>query len=117
MLGSDCPLCKGKRLKKEALSVKFANKDISEIGSQSLEQLYELLEPYAKETRTDDSKTRVLQRIAEDIVARISVLKKLGLGYLSLNRSTPTLSPGELQRLRLATVVRAILFGVVYVLD
>ena len=57
------------------------------------------------------------QRIAEDLVARLAVLLDLGLGYLSLERSTPTLSPGELQRLRLATQVRSNLFGVVYVLD
>src|SRR5687768_13654353 len=59
----------------------------------------------------------VAQRIAEDLVARLQVLLDLGLGYLSLERSTPTLSPGELQRLRLATQVRSNLFGVVYVLD
>jgi excinuclease ABC subunit A len=59
----------------------------------------------------------VTQRIAEDLVARLNILLDLGLGYLSLERSTPTLSPGELQRLRLATQVRSNLFGVVYVLD
>ena len=59
----------------------------------------------------------VAQRIAQDLVGRITVLLELGLGYLSLERSTPTLSPGELQRLRLATQVRSNLFGVVYVLD
>jgi excinuclease ABC subunit A len=62
-------------------------------------------------------KVIVAQRIAEDLVGRINVLLDLGLGYLSLDRSTPTLSPGELQRLRLATQVRSNLFGVVYVLD
>ena len=55
--------------------------------------------------------------IAADLVARIQVLVDLGLGYLSLNRRTPTVSPGELQRLRLATQLRAGLFGVLYVLD
>src|SRR5450432_3649570 len=59
----------------------------------------------------------VAQRIAQDLTGRLSVLLDLGLGYLSLERSTPTLSPGELQRLRLATQVRSNLFGVVYVLD
>ena len=59
----------------------------------------------------------VTQRIAQDLEARLSVLLDLGLGYLALDRSTPTLSPGELQRLRLATQVRSNLFGVVYVLD
>ena len=55
--------------------------------------------------------------IAADLVARIQVLVDLGLGYLTLNRRTPTVSPGELQRLRLATQLRAGLFGVLYVLD
>src|SRR5450432_101225 len=59
----------------------------------------------------------VAQRIAQDIVARLEVLINLGLGYLSIDRTTPTLSPGELQRLRLGTQVRSNLFGVVYVLD
>jgi excinuclease ABC subunit A len=59
----------------------------------------------------------VVQRIAEDLVGRIGVILDLGLGYLTLERSTPTLSPGELQRLRLATQVKSNLFGVVYVLD
>ena len=59
----------------------------------------------------------VAQRIAQDLEARLTVLLDLGLGYLALDRSTPTLSPGELQRLRLATQVRSNLFGVVYVLD
>src|SRR4051812_30301889 len=59
----------------------------------------------------------VTRRISEDMLARLSVLLDLGLGYLALERSTPTLSPGELQRLRLGTQVRSNLFGVVYVLD
>src|SRR4029077_21096655 len=54
---------------------------------------------------------------ADDLRARLEVILDLGLGYLDLERSTPTLSPGELQRLRLATQVRSNLFGVVYVLD
>jgi len=57
------------------------------------------------------------RRIASDLVGRIALLQDLGLGYLSLDRQTPTLSPGELQRLRLATQIRSNLFGVVYVLD
>src|SRR6185436_7499436 len=62
-------------------------------------------------------KALVTERITHDLEARLEVLLQLGLGYLTLDRSTPTLSPGELQRLRLATQVRSNLFGVVYVLD
>jgi len=57
------------------------------------------------------------QRLARDVLDRVHTLQGLGLGYLTLERSTPTLSPGELQRLRLATQIRSNLFGVVYVLD
>jgi len=64
-----------------------------------------------------EEKRIAAQRIAADVIARIETLQSLGLGYLSLDRSTPTLSPGELQRLRLATQIRSNLFGVVYVLD
>ena len=64
-----------------------------------------------------EEKRIAAQRIAQDLLARIATLQKLGLGYLSLDRSTPTLSPGELQRLRLATQIRSNLFGVIYVLD
>ena len=119
MVTSDCPVCNGKRLRKESLSVKFANLDISEMGTLSLERLYELFQPYADTEVKDkeDQKRLVTRRICEDMVARLESLLQLGLGYLSLDRSTPTLSPGELQRLRLATQVRANLFGVVYVLD
>ena len=62
-------------------------------------------------------KRKAAQRIATDLMARITSLQRLGLGYLSIDRATPTLSPGELQRLRLATQIRSNLFGVIYVLD
>ncbi|SFM58814.1 excinuclease ABC subunit UvrA [Variovorax sp. OV329] len=64
-----------------------------------------------------EEKRIVAQRIAHDVIERVGALVALGLGYLSLDRSTPTLSPGELQRLRLATQIQSNLFGVVYVLD
>ena len=116
MLGSECPLCKGKRLKRESLSVTFAKLDIAEISRIPLTRLHALLQPFVAATGKGE-KAVVIQRIAQDLVARLEVLLNLGLGYLSLERSTPTLSPGELQRLRLATQVRSNLFGVVYVLD
>src|SRR4051794_9689509 len=119
MLSSECPLCHGKRLRRESLSVKFAGFDIAEISSLPLKRLAGVVQPYADGTATEKApeKAIVTRRIAEDLAARLAVLLDLGLGYLSLERSTPTLSPGELQRLRLATQVRSNLFGVVYVLD
>jgi excinuclease ABC subunit A len=118
---TDCPVCHGKRLKPEALSVKFAAMDIAEISRLPLKGLGELLLPYLnrKKKISEDhpEKELVVQRIMEDLLARLEVVIDLGLGYLTPERSTPTLSPGELQRLRLATQVRSNLFGVVYVLD
>lgn len=121
MLSAECSACHGKRLKPEALSVKFARMDIADMARVPLKQLAELMGPYCNGTpgRKDahPEKAIVAQRIAQDLSAGLSVLLDLGLGYLTLERSTPTLSPGELQRLRLATQVRSNLFGVVYVLD
>ena len=116
---SSCPVCKGKRLKPEALSVTFAGMDIADISRLPLKGLTELLRSHAHgETDTSHpEKALVVQRVIEDMVARLEVLLDLGLGYLTPERGTPTLSPGELQRLRLATQVRSNLFGVVYVLD
>ena len=123
MIGSDCALCHGKRLRPEALAVRFARRDIAEMSSLSLDQLAAVFAPFTDGTATHTGsaahpeKAIVARRIADDLVARLAALRELGLGYLTLDRSTPTLSPGELQRLRLATQVRSNLFGVVYVLD
>ncbi|MFL9675524.1 excinuclease ABC subunit UvrA [Pseudomonas marginalis] len=120
MQGSACPLCEGKRLTKAALSVKFAGVDIGELSQLSLTQLAALLRPVAAgqdKMKLSVEKRLAAQRIAEDLLERVSTLIELGLGYLSLERSTPTLSSGELQRLRLATQLGSQLFGVIYVLD
>src|SRR6195952_3433697 len=125
MLSSECPLCRGKRLRQESLSVKFTGYDIAELSRLALNKLAGIFAPYAsgeapalkKIATAHPEKVVVAQRIAEDFLARLQVMLDLGLGYLTIERSTPTLSPGELQRLRLATQVRSNLFGVVYVLD
>ena len=160
MIGGLCPVCDGKRLKREALSVTFAGVDIGTLGQMSLARVAALLQPAASgrfdapgsprdaaaptraQARADtarrvaaggsahaaapdvrrtpnlsEEKRIAAQRLAQDLCARIATLQDLGLGYLSMERSTPTLSPGELQRLRLATQIRSNLFGVVYVLD
>jgi len=124
LLGSNCPTCHGKRLRVESLSVKFAGLDIAEMSRLPLKRLATLLQPFAEGTAAQQAHDQqhpeqaiVARRIAEDLAARLTVLLDLGLGYLSLERGTPTLSPGELQRLRLATQLYSNLFGVVYVLD
>ncbi|KAB0533535.1 excinuclease ABC subunit A, partial [Pseudomonas chlororaphis subsp. aureofaciens] len=159
MLGSPCPLCEGKRLKREALSVTFAGLDIGELSQMPLLQLAEVLKPVAAQAYLEQAeeagevwsheqtqaarqqriaqgapghvggpdvrhtpnlsleKRLAAQRIAQDLLERVSTLTGLGLGYLALERSTPTLSSGELQRLRLATQLGSQLFGVIYVLD
>jgi excinuclease ABC subunit A len=121
MLSQECPLCHGKRLRPESLSVTFAGLDIADMARLPLQQVASRLRPYA-EGKTgsqghDEAQAEVTRRITQDLCARLAVLLDLGLGYLALERSTPTLSPGELQRLRLATQLYSNLFGVVYVLD
>ncbi|MFD2787904.1 excinuclease ABC subunit UvrA [Hymenobacter rubripertinctus] len=125
MLGAVCPICQGKRLRRESLSVTFAGLDIADFSALPLKRVVELLRPYetgtetghARHTAAHPEQVEAARRIAQDLRARLAVLLDLGLGYLSLERSTPTLSPGELQRLRLATQLYSNLFGVVYVLD
>ncbi len=159
MLAADCPVCGGKRLKREALSVTFAGYDIAELSRKTLSQLADIVRPVAEGRMTADEsahgqvlsreaaraaidervkaggsahaaapdvrrtqnnsveKRLAAQRICLELRERLAALTQLGLGYLSLDRSTPTCSPGELQRLRLATQLSSNLFGVVYVLD
>ena len=125
LVSSECRACGGKRLKPEALSVTFAGMNITEISRLPLKRIAALFRDHAhgkapgwsRLEAEHPERAMVTQRIALDIEARVAVLLDLGLSYLTLDRSTPTLSPGELQRLRLATQVRSNLFGVVYVLD
>jgi excinuclease ABC subunit A len=121
MIAADCGTCHGKRLRPESLSVKFAGRDIADMSSLPLKRLHTVIEPFTKQaSRThvrNPEKAEVTRRITCELSERLKVLEDLGLGYLSLERSTPTLSPGELQRLRLATQLHSNLFGVIYVLD
>ncbi|MFH7599287.1 excinuclease ABC subunit UvrA [Streptomyces racemochromogenes] len=105
-----CPVCGGRRLRPEALAVTFAGRDIAELAALPLAELDGVLA--AAEPATEAARV-----LTADLRARIAPVTELGLGYLSLDRTAPSLSAGELQRLRLATQLRSGLFGVVYVLD
>ncbi|WP_099908537.1 excinuclease ABC subunit UvrA [Streptomyces sp. TLI_171] len=107
---SPCPVCGGHRLRPEALAVTFAGLGITGLAALPAARLAALLRPF-----TADPGPAGL--ITADLTDRLAALERLGLGYLSLDRAAPTLSTGELQRLRLATQLRSGLFGVVYVLD
>ncbi len=117
MTGTLCATCKGKRLKRAALEVTFADYDIGALSRLSLTELEEVLLPAAQGRFGTGARSIAAQRIARNVIERVETLRALGLGYLSIERSTPSLSPGELQRLRLATQIRSNLFGVIYVLD
>ncbi|MEW2619140.1 excinuclease ABC subunit UvrA [Streptomyces sp. NPDC048106] len=107
LTSTPCAGCGGSRLRPEALAVTFGGRTIAELAALPLTGLAELLDGGGETARV----------LTEDLKSRIAPVVELGLGYLSLDRSTPTLSAGELQRLRLATQLRSGLFGVVYVLD
>jgi excinuclease ABC subunit A len=124
MTATLCSMCQGKRLKRDSLGVRFAGYDIADIGRLSLSELSALLAStgeadgaHGGAAQLSEEKRIAAYRIARNVMQRIATLQELGLGYLSLERATPSLSPGELQRLRLATQIRSNLFGVVYVLD
>lgn len=120
-----CPRCGGSGLRDEALAVTFAGRTIAELNAVPMTELAEIIRPTAelKEAGTASRKlssgegNEVAVAITRDLLQRVTVLLDLGLGYLALGRSTPTLSPGEMQRLRIATQLRSGLFGVIYVLD
>lgn len=123
-----CPDCGGSGLQPGAGSVTFAGLTIAEMNAVPFDELASRLRrgidmssaSNAVAADTADAPTEhneVARRIGEDVIARVEVLLDLGLGYLSLGRNSTTLSPGESQRLRIATQLRSGLFGVIYVLD
>jgi excinuclease ABC subunit A len=120
-----CRRCSGSGLTPEALAVTFAGRTIAELNAVPMAELADIIRPTtelkdagtASRKQSSGEGNEVAVAITRDLLQRITVLLDLGLGYLALGRSTPTLSPGEMQRLRIATQLRSGLFGVVYVLD
>ena len=108
-----CPACKGSRLRREALQVKIDNKSIHEIVQMPIEhslQLFEVL-------KLSEYDYTVAERILKEIIKRLTFLNNVGIGYLTLDRYSNTLSGGETQRINLATSLGSALVGTLYVLD
>lgn len=117
-----CPSCRGLRLRPEALAVTFEGAPITTLTSLPLDDLREFLTDAiagngAGAHGRSGPAASVALELGNELVARIDIVRGLGLGYLTMDRASTDLSSGELQRLRLATQLRAGLFGVVYVLD
>ena len=108
-----CRLCKGQRLKKEALAVTVCGKNIYEITSMFIGELSQFLQNMKLTTQQE----LIGSQILKEIRARVGFLIDVGLDYLSLSRATGTLSGGEAQRIRLATQIGSGLVGVCYILD
>lgn len=110
-----CPACHGARLNEEALSYRFAGKNIFELSSMDIAELYEFLENV--EHQLNERNKTIATEILKELRTRLSFLIDVGLNYLSLSRSTMTLSGGESQRIRLATQIGSQLVNVLYILD
>ena len=108
-----CPTCKGKRLKKEVLSVTVGGINIDELCNKSIIEALDFFE----NLKMNEKNTIIAERLVKEIKERLSFLKNVGLEYLSLARSSGTLSGGESQRIRLATQIGSYLTGVLYILD
>ena len=108
-----CQECGGSRLRKEALYVKVGGKNIHELLSMNVEQLLE----FFANVQLTDSERQIAAKAIEEIVSRLNYINDVGLGYLTLNRASNTLSGGESQRINLVTALGSSLVGSLYILD
>lgn len=108
-----CAVCKGKRLRNEANYVKVGGKSISELIEQPIVKLI----PFFEALELSEHDTTIANRLLKEITTRLDFLNKVGLGYLTLNRKSNTLSGGESQRINLATSLGSSLVGSMYILD
>ena len=113
MSNLDCPTCKGSRLKKEILSIKIGDKNINELTNMPINKIQE----YLRGLELSEKDKMISELILKEIDKRLQFLIDVGLEYLTLSRSSGTLSGGESQRIRLATQIGSGLTGVLYILD
>ena len=113
MVETECPVCKGKRLKKSVLSIYINDKNIFDMTDMSIGDLLDFL----KKLKLTNEQREISELILKEIISRLEFLNNVGLSYLTLTRSAGTLSGGEAQRIRLATQIGSRLSGVLYVLD
>lgn len=109
----ECPECHGQRLRKEALSVTVADKNINEFCNMSVTQALD----FVKQLKLSKRDNMIAEQILKEIKSRLGFLQSVGLDYLKLSRASSTLSGGESQRIRLATQIGSSLVGVLYILD
>jgi excinuclease ABC subunit A len=112
---SVCPECKGRRLNKEALHFRINGKNIAELAEMDIEELYHWF--INSESDVTEKQRLIAEEIKKEILSRLQFLLDVGLGYLSLSRSSASLSGGESQRIRLATQIGSQLVNVLYILD
>ena len=110
-----CPVCKGRKLKDTVLAVTVGGKNIMELTGLSVVQALDFFEDL--ESKLSDREKKISSMVIKEIKARLRFLKDVGLGYLTLSRSSGSLSGGESQRIRLATQIGSGLVGVLYILD
>ena len=113
MSNSECPDCKGARLKKEVLAVRIGEKNINELTSMSIDKI----KTYLNSLELNKKDKMIADQILKELNKRLQFLMDVGLEYLTLSRSAGTLSGGEAQRIRLATQIGSGLTGVLYILD
>ena len=113
----ECPECHGKRLSKEALSYRLGKYSISDLSGMDIDELLHVLDGLKDSEELSDKQKAISEPILKEICARLRFMQSVGLSYLSLNRSSESLSGGESQRIRLATQIGSRLVNVLYILD
>ena len=117
MVESPCPVCQGKRLRPEALSVLIDGKNITDASAMSIVEHLNWVEKLSNGTMLSGREQIIAKQILKEIAARLGFLEDVGLDYLSVDRASGTLSGGESQRIRLATQIGSGLMGVLYICD